>query len=636
MKRVTAILVSLALSFSTLAGCAAESPNASPPLQLESGAETGEIAIGETAIDENAIDENAAIENETGDAATNETVAIETETGDAELNETATTETGETALSEPEKSAYTEAARAASEAGESAPKPLPNENENRFIVGDEGSVFDSLPSSVAQIGSVAGFGVADIDTWTPPAGSEDYLEIVENKQISVLENPMQTFSLKIDTASYRNVARYIRNGFYPSKDAVRVEEMINYFTYDEPLEATVSPFAIYAELGPSIFDSGKQLAFIRLKSRSIDRSGSRSNLTFLIDSSGSMDSPDKLPLLQSSFKLLVDNLTENDVVSIVTYAGSSEVVLDSVSGNQKDTLMNGIDNIFAGGSTAGADGIQTAYSLAAKNFIPNGNNRVILATDGDFNVGISMISELEEFISEKRGTGVYLSVLGFGTGNLKDSTMETLAKNGNGNYSYIDSIDEAQKVLVDELATTLFTVADDVKAQLEFNPAKVKSYRRIGYENRSLANEDFENDAKDAGEIGAGTDVIMLYELELEQSTSSSALTPEAPASEELFEVRIRYKNTGEGASQLMSFPVNEDKILGTNTSDFKFASSVAGFGALLRSSEYLGKVTIDDIANLASSSKGLDSAGYRLEFCDLVDLSRSLEDDVNEAPYLR
>jgi Ca-activated chloride channel family protein len=409
--------------------------------------------------------------------------------------------------------------------------------------------------------------------------------------------------------------------------------MINYCTYDEPLEATVSPFAIYTELGPSIFDSGKQLAFIRLKSKSIDRSGSRSNLTFLIDSSGSMDSYDKLPLLKSSFKLLVDNLNENDIVSIVTYAGNSEVVLDSANGGQKESILNGIDNLSAGGSTAGADGIRTAYSLAAKNFIPNGNNRVILATDGDFNVGITTLTELEEFISEKRATGVYLSVLGFGTGNLKDNTMETLAKNGNGNYSYIDSIGEAQKVLVDELATTLFTVADDVKAQLEFNPAKVKSYRRIGYENRSLANEDFENDAKDAGEIGAGTDVVMLYELELEQSASSSALVPEV--GEELFEVRIRYKNPGEGASQLMAFPVKEDRILETNTSDFKFASSVAGFGALLRNSEYLGKVTVDEVENLAASSMGLDAAGYRLEFCDLVAESRNAS-DFGGVPLLR
>ncbi|MDR1642323.1 MAG: VWA domain-containing protein [Clostridiales bacterium] len=462
---------------------------------------------------------------------------------------------------------------------------------------------------------------------------EEYLAIEENTLLNVADHPLQTFSLKIDTASYRNVARYIRSGNNPPADAVKVEEMVNYFTYDEPLETTDTPFAIYAELGPSIFDSEKQMAFIRLKSKSIDRAGIRSNITFLIDTSGSMDSYDKLPLLKSSFKLLVDNLTENDMVSIVTYAGSSKVVLDSVDGSQKERILAAIEDLSAGGSTAGADGIRTAYTLAAKNYKENGNNRVILATDGDFNVGISSLDQLEEFISKKRDTGVYLSVLGFGTGNLKDSTMETLAKNGNGNQSYIDSISAAQKVLVDELSATLYTVADDVKAQLEFNPAKVKSYRLIGYENRRLANEDFENDAKDAGEIGAGTDIVMLYELELGQSEPGLDLKYQSEESEEieavsdeLFEVRIRYKDPGESESKLITVPVSEDKILASNTTDFNFANAVAGFGAILRNSQYIGKATIDEVSNLALSNKGIDTAGYRLEFCELVAQSKDLE----------
>ena len=461
---------------------------------------------------------------------------------------------------------------------------------------------------------------------------EEYLEITENKEIDVEDNSVITFSLKIDSASYRNVVRYIEDGSLPPKDAVRIEEMINYFKYDQILPETNTPFAIYTELGESPFDSNKYLAFVRVKTKDIDKDNlPDSNLTFLIDTSGSMDSYDKLPLLKSAFSLLVETLTENDVVSIVTYAGSAGVILDSVRGNQKDKILSAIDNLSAAGSTAGADGINTAYSLAEKNFMQGGNNRVILATDGDFNVGVSSVAALENLMSEKRSSGVYLTVLGFGTENLKDNKMETIAKNGNGNYHYIDSTAAAKKVLVDELGANLFTVADDVKAQVEFNPELVSTYRLIGYENSMLKNRDFENDQKDAGEIGVGTDVILMFELELVgdqpslkyQSNKNISDNPfinlSSQYSDEFFEVRIRYKNPGETESRLILHPVKNDRIIDFNSDDFIFAASVAGFGQLLRSSEYAGKFTYDRILAAAMDSVGKDPNGYRKEFIELL-----------------
>lgn len=459
---------------------------------------------------------------------------------------------------------------------------------------------------------------------------EEYLEISENKETNVLDVSTLTFSLKVDTASYNNIARYIDSGSLPPEDAVRIEEMINYFNYDEILQENDTPFSIYTEIGPSPFDENKQLAFVRVKSKDIDKEElPRSNLTFLIDTSGSMNSSDKLPLLKSAFGLLVDTLTEDDVVSIVTYAGSAGVVLDSVNGSQKDTIMKAINNLKARGSTAGAQGITTAYALAEKNFDIEGNNRVILATDGDFNVGVSSVSELENLIKEKRGNGIYLSILGFGTENLKDNKMETIAKNGKGNYSYIDSIDSAKKVLVDELSANLYAIADDVKAQVEFNPALVGSYRLIGYENRRMSNRDFDNDKKDAGIIGVGTDVVLMFELELNdgqnkqkskyQSEDEPAAATTGEYSDELFEVRIRYKDPGEGVSKLITEPVKVDRISGQNTSDFNFAASVAGFGHLLRNSEYKGDIIIDDVLELARDSMGKDKGGYRKEYVELL-----------------
>ena len=457
--------------------------------------------------------------------------------------------------------------------------------------------------------------------------NESYLTIDENLAKSTEVESTLTFSLKVDSAAYTNVARYIESGNLPPRDAVRNEELINYFSYESDMRFSNDPFALYAEVGPSPFNADRYMAFIRVKSVDIDRSElPRSNLTFLIDTSGSMDSYDKLPLLKEAFSLLVDTLTEDDRVSIVTYAGSSAIILDGVSGADKQKILSAINNLQAGGSTAGADGINTAYALAEKNFLENGNNRVILATDGDFNVGVSSTDELAELVAEKRGNGVYMSILGFGTGNLRDDIMETLSKVGNGNYSYIYDLQGAKKVLVEELAANLFTVADDVKAQIEFNPLNVKSYRLVGYENRQLSNKDFADDTKDAGEIGAGTDVIMMFELEL-YDASQDVEKKYAPASDtspefahELFEVRLRYKNPGEETSNLMKQPVLFDNIVDFGSNDYRFACAVAAFGHMLRGSEYAENLTIREIKALAENSLGTDSGGYRWEFLRLLD----------------
>lgn len=450
--------------------------------------------------------------------------------------------------------------------------------------------------------------------------AEQYLQIDENKDEDSSEENTITFSLKVDTSSYNNVTRYIESGNIPPSDAIKVEEMINYFKYDGQLGETDKPFSIYTEIGNSPFKPNKKTALIRIKSKDIDKQSlPKSNLTFLIDTSGSMESYDKLPLLKSAFALLVDTLTENDKVSIVTYAGSSDVVLDSVSGDQKDKILDAINNLNAGGSTAGADGIVTAYALAEKNFITDGNNRVILSTDGDFNVGLSSPKELEDLISAKRDTGVYLSILGFGTGNIKDNNMETLSKNGNGNYAYINSLQSAEKVLVDELASNLFVIANDVKSQIEFNTKLVNKYRLIGYENRALANEDFENDAKDAGEIGVGTDVVIMIEFELASESVDSD-------KDELFEVRIRYKEPNQKDSKLITHPVKIDNIKDINTTDFIFATSVVEYAQILRNSENKSNATYEDIINLAKDGLGKDAKGYRQQFINLVNQTKDIQ----------
>lgn len=438
---------------------------------------------------------------------------------------------------------------------------------------------------------------------------ETYSVIAQNGFLSTELTDSQAFSLKVDTAAYTNVARYIRQSILPPTDAVRTEELINYFNYDAPMpEREDHPFSVTALTAASPLSEDKYMAYIRVKTPEIDHKDlPASNLTFLIDSSGSMLSYDKLPLLQQAFSLLVENLTEQDTVSIVTYAGSSAVLLDSVQGNEKERILSAINCLEAGGSTAGAEAIETAYKLAAKNYSEDKNNRVILASDGDFNIGISSVSALNEFISEKRDQGIYLSVLGFGSGNLRDDIMETLAANGDGNYSYIDTLTTAQKVLVDEMGANLFTVANDVKAQIQFNKEYVKEFRLLGYENRLMSSDDFDNAEKDAGEIGAGTDIVVLAEFILEEGYQEGSL----------FDVCIRYKTTDKNEQK--EFLVSSEGISNEADSDFRFACAVAGFCELLRESEYIDDMTAEDVLQMAQENTGEDKKGYRTQFTELV-----------------
>jgi Ca-activated chloride channel family protein len=446
--------------------------------------------------------------------------------------------------------------------------------------------------------------------------AERYNEIVEASRIYADEDPQATLALKVSTAAYTNTRRYLEDGQLPPADAVRTEELINYFSYDERAEfIDGSPFSIRTEIGPSPFDESKLMAYVRLRTMTVaEEDLPPSNLVFLIDVSGSMDEYNKLPLLQDAFAMLVDTLGEDDKVSIVVYASDTGVVLEGVSGGAKNRLKSAIYELTAGGSTAGEGGIQLAYQVARENYIDGGNNRVILATDGDFNVGISDVGQLEDFISEKRGTGVYLSVLGFGMGNLRDDVMETLAASGNGNHAYIDSLDTAHKVLVNEMSGTLFTVADDVKAQAVFDPEYVKSYRMIGYEHSELADEDFENDAVDAGEVGLGTDVNMLFEIDLTQAGRERA------EGVSLFDVRIRYKDPGEGESKEISVRAARTGDYGArNTSDFTFAVAVAKYGDMLRHPELVGRGDFDTLLQMAKAGAGEDVSGERKAFTELV-----------------
>ncbi|MCL2884741.1 MAG: VWA domain-containing protein [Oscillospiraceae bacterium] len=444
-----------------------------------------------------------------------------------------------------------------------------------------------------------------------PTG-EQYLSIDENPFVSTASQASIALSLKIDTAAYSNVERYIQNGQLPPADAVRTEELLNYFQYEQPLAFIGdSPFASYIEIGPSPFDPAKSLAFVRVKTRNLYTAAlPPCNFTFLIDISGSMASYDKLPLIQQSLSLLADTLRDQDRLSIVTYAGTSAVVLQNVPGSEKDTIKAAIAGLQAGGSTNGAGGIETAYQLAEDSFMPDGNNRVILATDGDFNVGPSGDDALAALISQKRDSGIYLSILGFGTGNLRDDLMETLSKDGNGNYNYINSLDAARKVLIDEMSATLYTVAKDVKAQVTFNPAAVESYRLIGYENRQLTGEQFQNPATDAGEIGAGADTVMLFEIQFKRSPARG---------DDLFTLQVHYKDPATNQSRSFSAATTGANISQTPSSDFNFASSVTIFCHLLRGSPYTGQATLAQAETLASESLGADPGGWRAGYMELL-----------------
>ena len=467
---------------------------------------------------------------------------------------------------------------------------------------------------------------------------ESYAHIVENAFVAVGPNPLSTFSIDVDRASYSNVRRFIRDGTRPPIDAVRIEELVNYFTYSDPEPEGDVPFSVTTEVAPAPWQPLHLLMRIGLKGRSIDMSDAPpNNLVFLLDVSGSMNTPDKLPLLKTAFGMLVEQLRPQDRVAIVVYAGTAGLVLPSTSGSEKDVIQDALEGLHAGGSTAGGAGIRLAYAVAAENHIEGGNNRVILATDGDFNIGASSDGEMVRLIEEKRVGGTFLTVLGFGTGNLQDAKMEQIADHGNGNFAYIDSSLEAKKVLVTEMGGTLVTIAQDVKIQVEFNPARVAAYRLVGYENRLLAAEDFNDDTKDAGELGAGHSVTALYEIiptgvqspaevrgldSLRYQTTGTH--PGLADDGELMFVKLRYQDPGGSESRLVTYPV--ERVEESTSEDFRFATAVAAWGMLLRDSEHCADFSLDDVATLARSAISEDTEGYRAEFLTLLDRSRSLE----------
>lgn len=462
--------------------------------------------------------------------------------------------------------------------------------------------------------------------------TEQYDAIVEGGFKASLDQPLSTFSIDVDRASYANVRRFLNDGQLPPPDAVRIEELINYFSYDYPAPDGVDPFSVNMELAACPWNAEHQLVLIGLQGQKIATENlPPNNLTFLLDVSGSMNSSDKLPLLKAAMRLLVDQLRPQDRVSIVVYAGAAGIVLEPTA--NKSAILAAIEKLDAGGSTAGGAGIELAYKTAQEAFIDGGNNRVVLATDGDFNVGVSSDEGLVKLIEEKRESGIFLSVLGFGTGNLKDSKMEKLANKGNGNYAYIDDVLEAKKVLVTEMGGTLVTIAKDVKIQVEFNPAEVKSYRLVGYENRMLNKEDFADDTKDAGELGAGHTVTALYELVPATSTETvpavgelkyqtNALNP----SDELMTVKLRYKAPDGDTSKLLSHAVKSTGIQKAPSQNLRFAAAVAEFGQLLRDSEHKGTSSYASVLKRAREAKGVDLEGYRAEFIRLVEKAALLE----------
>ncbi len=466
--------------------------------------------------------------------------------------------------------------------------------------------------------------------------NEEYNPIRENAFKLVSKAPLSTFSIDVDAASYSNMRRYINQGQFPPANALRTEELINYFTYDYGKPEGKDPVKISAEVGICPWNEKHRLVRIGLKAKEIaDEKLPASNLVFLIDVSGSMEGPTRLGLVKSSLKLLVNNLRGKDRVAIVVYAGSAGEVLPSTSGRNKQKIREALDNLYAGGSTAGGAGLQLAYKIAQNNFIKGGNNRIILCTDGDFNVGISSKEGLEKLIENERKSGVFLTILGYGMGNYKDDRMQVLAEKGNGNHAYIDNLQEANKILVNEFGGTVYTVAKDVKLQVEFNPAYAQAYRLIGYESRMLRDEDFNDDTKDAGEMGAGHTVTALYEVvplgvKIEQKGSVDPLKYQTPenksvsGSKELLTIKMRYKLPNEDVSSKIEHPLIDDKSDHVSD-DFRFASAVAMFGQVLRNSEYKGTGTYDKVIALAKKSFGEDEQGYRREFARLVETAKGM-----------
>ncbi len=503
-----------------------------------------------------------------------------------------------------------------------------------------GSVFsDGAPPPNSSWRSSTTFPAAP-----PPSefNTEAYAAVRENEFVTAKDNPLSTFSIDVDTASYSNVRRFLNDGIRPPAGAIRTEELINYFRYNHPQPTGDNPFSVNLEVSRTPWNPERELVRIGLKGRELPtEERGPANLVFLIDVSGSMDEPNKLPLLQRSLSALVENLSDEDRVAIVTYAGSSGLVLAPTEGAKKREILKAISNLRAGGSTHGSEGIRLAYETARAQFREDGKNRVILCTDGDFNVGVTNESELQKLIEKERESGVFLSVLGFGTGNLNDSTMELLANKGNGNYAYIDSISEGRKVLVEQMGSTLFTIAKDVKIQVEFNPVRVAGYRLIGYENRLLAKEDFNDDKKDAGEIGAGHTVTALYEIiPVGQAVPGSpSVDPlkyqrpeqdadEASTSNELLTVKLRYKAPDGDKSKLIEIPLKADEIpaFDAASEDFRFASAVAAFGMKLRGSPDAGKISWSEIQDITRGALGKDPGSYRAEFLTLIEKAKAIE----------
>lgn len=507
------------------------------------------------------------------------------------------------------------------------------------------SEISAIPGRSATAISQTSAGISSNERYKyiiPNENREQYNDIQDNTFFNVSDEALSTFSIDVDRASYSIVRRYLQDGSMPPKDAVRIEEMVNYFSYDYPQPNDNNPFSITTEHTICPWNTKHQLIHIGIQGKKIHTTETpANNLVFLIDVSGSMNSDDKLGLLKAGFNMLVDQLREEDRVAIVVYAGAAGVVLPSTSGKNKAEIKSKLQGLTSGGSTAGGAGIQLAYSIAMENFIKDGNNRIILATDGDFNVGTSNQKDLIKLIEEKREDDIFLSVLGFGTGNLQDGKMEQIADKGNGNYSYIDNVLEAKKVLVNEFQSTLITIAKDVKTQIEFNPQHVAAYRMVGYVNRKLDNEDFNNDKKDAGELGAGHTVTMIYEivpvgvddyvgkvddLKYQKKKNKQKPSVQEGFSNELATVKLRYKEPTEDKSKLISHVIeNNCSSLNDASENCRFSASVAQFGMLLRQSDYSGEANFSSTLAMAKASKGKDEEGYRSEFIRLLETAELL-----------
>lgn len=521
------------------------------------------------------------------------------------------------------------------------------ERQHRVQVKEHDAVLglpatDAVASlNAAQTPAAAPAGRMDLKSMRAPSeplDRENYAHFDDNPLKRVIEHPVSTFSIDVDTGAYSNTRRMLNAGRLPVQDAVRVEEFINYFAYDYPAPGDkVTPFNVITELGPNPWNPKTHLLHIGLKGFEVPKSRiPAANLVFLIDVSGSMNSPDKLDLLKTSLTLLTNELRTRDRISMVVYAGATGVVLEPVAGDQKKQIIAALDSLSAGGRTNGAAGIRLAYQMAEQAFIRGGINRVLLATDGDFNVGTTNFEALKDLVEEKRKTGISLTTLGFGTGNYNDHLMEQLADAGNGNYAYIDTLNEARKVLVDQMSSTLQTIAKDVKIQIEFNPNVVSEYRLVGYENRTLAREDFNNDRVDAGEIGAGHSVTALYEITLAGSRGERvdplryqpAAGAKAGQGGEIAFLRLRYKAPDGEISKLIEQPIALADLkneLRSTSERFRFAAAVAGFGQLLRGGKYMERFGYADVLSLADTSRGSDPFGYRGEFISLVNLAQNL-----------